>query len=99
MEVTMAEDVNPTSDAKLIPGMSVMVVPTEVATRIGELITQAIGDQDDTSAYIFRGVGQISTGMNRLSDEQVTPTGEVHSTQTLFKIDDTLAPDADTIDT
>jgi hypothetical protein len=95
----VAEDENPTSDAKLIPGMSVMVVPTEVATKIGELINQALGDQDDTSAYMFRGVGQISAGANRLAEEQVTPTGEVHTTQTLFKADDTFAPDADTIET
>jgi hypothetical protein len=94
----MADDENPASDAKLVPGMSVMMVPVEIAEKIGELIGQALSEQDDTSAYIFRGVGQISTGMTRLSDEQVTPTGEVSATKTWFGADDTLAPDADTID-
>jgi len=95
----VAEDGSPTSEANLIPGMSVMVVPTEVAAKIGELIGQALGDQDDTSAYMFRGVGQVSASAGRLSEEQVTPTGQVYTTQTLFKADDTFAPDADTIDT
>jgi hypothetical protein len=95
----VAEDENPTSNAKLIPGMSVMVVPTEIAAKIGDLIGEALGDQDDTSAYMFRGVGQISTGAGRLAEVQVTPTGEVYTTQTLFKADDTFAPDADTIET
>jgi hypothetical protein len=83
--------------------MSVVVVPTEIAEKIGDLVAQVLaseGDgEDDTTAFFFRGVGQVGVGSGGLSEWQVTKTGNTTVTSCkLIGLDDSATSDADAIE-
>jgi hypothetical protein len=97
----MSEREEPNRKFVNVPGMSVVVVPTEIAEKIGELVAQVLADtsddEDDTTAYMLRGVGQIGGGANGLSILQPTITGS--ATMTTCRIvgfDDAATADVDT---
>jgi len=95
----MADSDKPSSKVVDVPGMAVVVVPTEVAQKIEELIGQELEQADDTSGFMFRGVGQIGAMGGVLSEAQATPTGAASATFChLAHSDDTMHPDADTIE-
>jgi hypothetical protein len=95
----MTERDNPSSKVVDLPGFAVVMIPTQVAEKIGELITQELDRADDTSAYMFRGVGRIGAMGGVLSAAQATPTGTAFLTYChLPGSDDTGHPDADTIE-
>jgi hypothetical protein len=80
--------------------MSVVVVPTEIAEKIGELVAQILAgegdDENDTSAYLIRGVGQLGGGTGGLSIMQPSITGS--ATMTTCRIvgfDDAATTDVD----
>jgi hypothetical protein len=95
----MADSDKPSGKVVDVPGMAVVVVPTEVADKIEELISQELEHADDTSGYMFRGVGQIGSIGGVLSEAQATPTGAASATYChLAQSDDTMHPDADTVE-
>jgi hypothetical protein len=100
----MSESEKPSGKVVDIPGMAVVVVPSEIAEKIGELVAQVLlsdnGEgEDDTSAYMFRGVGQIGVGSGELSEWQVTKTGETTKTSSWpIGLDDSKTSDADAIE-
>lgn len=99
----MSEREKPSGNVVNVPGMSVVVVPTEIAEKIGSLVAKVLVDEDkgedDTTAYIFRGVGQVGAGTGGLSEWQVTKTGNTTVTSCkLIGLDDSATSDADAIE-
>jgi hypothetical protein len=97
----VSESEKPNGKVVDVPGMSVVVVPTVIAEKIGDLVGQVLGsgDEDDTTGYIFRGVGQVGVGTGGLSEWQVTKTGNTTITSCkLIGLDDSATSDADAIE-
>jgi len=94
----MSENEEPSGKFVDVPGMSAVVVPTEIAEKIGELVAQVLGDkdEDDTTGYMLRGVGQLGGGTGGLSIMQPSITGS--ATMTTCRIvgfDDAATTDVD----